>query len=206
MNNLHPWQVDVREFHRTLDLTTGDYSNPTWLGGDALKLRIRLLKEEHDELKEAVHRLDIVETVDALIDIAYIVLGTFDVAGRACRLRFGLLTDTGVYRGFRHFGEPTYRGLRSVDFCVDQALYVMEQHADQGSEFQRFDLLEGVMLEVSHCFCALGIDPRPMWDEVQASNLRKVGGPIDEHGKKRKPPSWVGPDIAGLLKKQGVAP
>lgn len=202
--DIHPWQADVREFHIGLGLATGDYSNPTGLGGDTLALRIRLLKEEFDELKSAVYASDIVETVDGLVDIAYIVLGSFDVAGVVCRTRFGLLTDTGAYRGFNGFQEKARRGLCSVDFFVDQALDIMGQHAVQHSEFRRWDLLEAVMIEVAHCFCALGIDPRPMWTEVNSSNMRKVGGPINEHGKKLKPAGWVGPDIAGELRKQGA--
>jgi predicted HAD superfamily Cof-like phosphohydrolase len=203
MNDLHPWQSDVRDFHIGLNLATGDYSNPTGLGGDTLQLRIRLLREEWNELKAAVDELDIVETVDALVDIAYIALGSFDVAGVVCRPRFGLLTDTGVYRGFKHFGEPAQRSLRCVVFCVDQALYLMEQHAAQASEFQRWDLLERSMIEIAHCFCALGIDPRPMWSAVHSNNLEKAGGPI-VNGKLCKPPGFKPVDLRPLLKAQGV--
>ncbi len=48
---------------------------------------------------------------------------------------------------------------------------------------------------------AIGVDLDPFTDEVMRSNMDKVGGPIDEHGKMGKPPGWVDADIAGVLAK-----
>jgi len=42
--------------------------------------------------------------------------------------------------------------------------------------------------------------------EVHRTNMAKADGPIDEHGKKRKPPGWQPPDIAGLLRERGWKP
>ena len=39
------------------------------------KLRIDLIEEELEELKEAIHKKDLKETVDALTDILYVVYG-----------------------------------------------------------------------------------------------------------------------------------
>lgn len=50
---------------------------------------------------------------------------------------------------------------------------------------------------------AFGIDGEPVADAVHASNLQKVGGYVDEHGKWRKPANWKAPDIAGCLRAQG---
>jgi predicted HAD superfamily Cof-like phosphohydrolase len=47
-----------------------------------------------------------------------------------------------------------------------------------------------------------GVQSQPLWEEVQAANMRKEGGPIVD-GKLRKPEGWVGPDIEGALKRQG---
>ncbi len=47
-----------------------------------------------------------------------------------------------------------------------------------------------------------GIDIRPIWDEVQRSNMAKVGGPIRADGKRLKPQGWKPPDIAKLIKAQ----
>ena len=44
-----------------------------------------------------------------------------------------------------------------------------------------------------------GIDLGPLFEEVHAANMRKVGGPVREDGKHLKPPGWVAPDVAGVL-------
>lgn len=57
-------------------------------------------------------------------------------------------------------------------------------------------VIEGTRLE-------FGIDGGPIADEIQRSNLAKVGGPVLPGGKIGKPADWTPPDIAGELKKQG---
>lgn len=51
-----------------------------------------------------------------------------------------------------------------------------------------------------------GIDIRPIWDAVHATNMAKEGGNKREDGKIMKPKGWTPPDIAGLLKMQGHDP
>ncbi|MCB1681980.1 MAG: nucleoside triphosphate pyrophosphohydrolase family protein [Alphaproteobacteria bacterium] len=65
----------VREFHETYGLpvkTRPDISDPK-----TNALRINLLAEELDELKEALDAGDILETLDALIDLQYVLDGAF---------------------------------------------------------------------------------------------------------------------------------
>jgi predicted HAD superfamily Cof-like phosphohydrolase len=50
---------------------------------------------------------------------------------------------------------------------------------------------------------AYGLDIRPIWDAVHRANMVKVGGGKREDGKIMKPPGWVAPDVAGLLRQQG---
>lgn len=75
-------------------------------------------------------------------------------------------------------------------------------------------LAEGDLVEVADgcidvCVVALGmllafgIDPRPLWAEVLATNLAKAGGPKSADGKAMKPPGWKPPAIADLLVAQG---
>ena len=65
----------VQEFHETYGLpvepeqTTGNEKTK--------ELRINLLQEELDELKEALENDDMVETLDALIDLQYVLDGAF---------------------------------------------------------------------------------------------------------------------------------
>ncbi len=65
----------VREFHETYGLPvkpSPDIGDPK-----TNELRINLLAEELDELKEALAQGDIVETLDALIDLQYVLDGAF---------------------------------------------------------------------------------------------------------------------------------
>ena len=52
---------------------------------------------------------------------------------------------------------------------------------------------------------AYGIDSRPVLVEVHRSNMSKVGGHRSASGKWIKPTTWVAPDIANVLRKQGWA-
>jgi predicted HAD superfamily Cof-like phosphohydrolase len=58
-------------------------------------------------------------------------------------------------------------------------------------------VVEGTRLE-------FGIDGAPVAAEVHRANMAKVGGPIAPNGKRLKPPGWIPPDIAGVLRRQGL--
>jgi len=51
-----------------------------------------------------------------------------------------------------------------------------------------------------------GLPLARLWHEVHQSNISKRGGPVNEHGKRLKPPGWVPPDIEGVLRKHGWTP
>ncbi len=65
----------VQEFHETYGLPVKDA--PTISDKKTNALRINLLAEELDELKEALAEGDLVETLDALIDLQYVLDGAF---------------------------------------------------------------------------------------------------------------------------------
>ena len=65
----------VQEFHETYGLPV---ENEQTTGNEQTKdLRINLLQEELDELKEALQNDDMIETLDALIDLQYVLDGAF---------------------------------------------------------------------------------------------------------------------------------
>jgi predicted HAD superfamily Cof-like phosphohydrolase len=70
----------VSEFHKTFEAPILD--NPEIPSEDRCKLRISLLQEELDELKQAIEDKDIIEISDALSDIQYVLSGAI--------LEFGL--------------------------------------------------------------------------------------------------------------------
>jgi predicted HAD superfamily Cof-like phosphohydrolase len=49
-----------------------------------------------------------------------------------------------------------------------------------------------------------GIDIRPVWDEVHATNMAKKGGPMRADGKRLKPGGWEPPKILEILRNQGA--
>lgn len=65
----------VQEFHETYGLPVLDA--PSISDEKTNALRINLLAEELDELREALAAGDLVETLDALIDLQYVLDGAF---------------------------------------------------------------------------------------------------------------------------------
>ena len=65
----------VQEFHETYGLPVLD--QPSISDEKTNALRINLLAEELDELKEALEQGDLIETLDALIDLQYVLDGAF---------------------------------------------------------------------------------------------------------------------------------
>ena len=78
----------VHEFHRAfgvLNLYTPDISDEY-----VNRLRVSLLNEELDELEDALGRGDMVEVLDALIDLQYVLDGAFWAFGMAHLKEAGL--------------------------------------------------------------------------------------------------------------------
>lgn len=67
----------VREFHRAFNLPQG--YKPGLVSKELAKLRVDLIEEELQELKDAIEAGDLVEIADALGDILYVTYGTADV-------------------------------------------------------------------------------------------------------------------------------
>ena len=74
---------DVAKFHDTFSLPIVE--KPVIPDAKRCELRISLLQEELNELKEAIEQNDLVEVADALCDIQYVLSGAI--------LEFGLATD-----------------------------------------------------------------------------------------------------------------
>jgi predicted HAD superfamily Cof-like phosphohydrolase len=74
---------DVAEFHRTFHLPVLEH--PVVPDEKRCQLRINLLQEELDELKEAIQQKDITGIADALSDLQYVLSGAileFGLAGK----------------------------------------------------------------------------------------------------------------------------
>lgn len=85
----------------------------------------------------------------------------------------------------------------------DEALRALE--ALRRGEGELADLaheLADVLYVTYGTFVALGIDADEVFAEVDAANLRKVGGARHANGKQGKPAGWRPPDVAGVLERQ----
>ena len=69
----------VQEFHRAFGQCRAN--RPTFPSDDIIELRIKLIEEEFEELKQAIRNRDIVEFADAGADLLYVTYGTADVFG-----------------------------------------------------------------------------------------------------------------------------
>ena len=65
--------TSVAKFHDTFQLPVVD--NPSIPSKERCALRVNLLQEELDELKEAIEENDLVEIADALSDLQYVLSG-----------------------------------------------------------------------------------------------------------------------------------
>ena len=64
----------VKEFHKTFDVPV--LKNPEIPSKERCDLRISLIQEELNELKEAIENEDLTEIADALCDLQYVLSGT----------------------------------------------------------------------------------------------------------------------------------
>lgn len=71
---MNKMQKQVREFHISMGLEWND--TPDMLDMEAKRRRIILISEELGELKSALLNNNMLETVDAIADLLYVVFGT----------------------------------------------------------------------------------------------------------------------------------
>lgn len=112
------------------------------------------------------------------------------------------------------FGLPILPrpGVPGVDRKTLRARLVTEEYHEFIDALQRNDLVEladaiGDMIYVLQgTALEYGIDMKPVWDAIQASNMAKLGEdgkPIrDAGGKVLKPAGWTPPDIASIIASQ----
>ena len=73
-SNMNPIVASLLEFNQAFDIPKLD--SPDIGSEEEIELRIKLLKEEVEEYAEAARAGDLVEVLDALADIGYILAGT----------------------------------------------------------------------------------------------------------------------------------
>ena len=82
-------------------------SKPSFSTGKINKLRIDLIKEELDELKEAMDNNDLLEVADALTDILYVTYGAGHAFGINLDKCFDEVQNSNMSKLSKN-GEPIY--------------------------------------------------------------------------------------------------
>lgn len=111
----------------------------------------------------------------------------------------------------KKFGQPigdkpqTIEMIRAAFRCV----LIQEEFDELRSAMRSDDLPEIADALVDLLYVTIGaaveygIDLGPLFNEVHRTNMAKTGGGTRSDGKIKKPDCWKGPDIDGLLMKQG---
>jgi predicted HAD superfamily Cof-like phosphohydrolase len=183
---------------------------PAPLPLDRIKLRLILIEEEGvDELREGIENGDEIEIIDALIDTIYVSLGALvemgEDAGDLLSIE-GSVAD--VHPAF--LGESLITTARDSLSVTRVHLVLLEkaflrQDAGYAASILRV-IIARALLALKHA----RIDPQPFFDEVQRSNMSKLGAdgnPVLSRGpeldgkpldKVIKGPNYFEPDIAGI--------
>jgi len=219
---------DVLAFHIQFDLPRSHDPAPMPL--DQLAFRLQFLREERAEFFDAFERNDLVKTVDALIDLVYVAIGTALFLGAP---RSGALGTWPTYGGtlthlmalgLRIPARPELCELRraklfamSSEVRIEMFRVAHDLALDEAGEGCRIalDLLRA-LVKTAYVTAAMMGTPWPRcWSHVQLANLAKVRAAADGSNSKRgsafdivKPAGWTSPDAAiwATLKRAGWQP
>jgi predicted HAD superfamily Cof-like phosphohydrolase len=133
-------QRQVALFHKGMGQPVGDKIQA--LPPERVAVRVELIREEfEDELIPALHEGDLVETVDALIDILYVTFGALVEMGVDAQPLFDEVQRSNMSK-FGADGKPIIAGPNDPDG-------VFEGRVKKGPNYFRPHLAE-VLLEMGH--------------------------------------------------------
>ena len=87
-----------------------------------------------------------------------------------------------------------------ISLIREEAQEFFEATATQDLE-QVADALADLIYVAIGAAITWGVDLRPVWEAVQASNMAKIGGSKRADGKWLKPDGWQPPDIQSALER-----
>jgi len=70
---------DLKKFHDHFGFPRN--STPDFLSEDYMQMRLNFIIEEFNELEDSYESRSLIGTIDALIDLSYVALGTLDLMG-----------------------------------------------------------------------------------------------------------------------------
>lgn len=197
MTGLEFYHHDVRRFKLEMGLLVNDGA-PALLNDFETALQLKLINEEVGETVTGIRKSDPIETIDGLCDTLYVTLGAALAYGYRLYVWVPTLPDCRdvsiATRPMFVFGDLYADYLLGAFRNIDTASQARDLYA-LGPALAGMVSAIGVILE------AWKIPLRPFWNEVQAANMRKLGGGVREDGKRMKPVGWKGPDHLPILSK-----
>lgn len=204
---MHEMQAMVKEFHETYGARVATKLEP--LPDDRKALRLGLIREEVDELAEAMADDNLVEMYDALLDILYVSFGLL--------VEIGYEADPSV-DDLATFRERTFQ-LSKIrkNFWLSTfkgRLGNLKGALAQDDVPHTVEVVVYIIADAISLSKELGLDPYPGFREVHSSNMSKLGEdgkPIISRGeeldgypegKVLKGPNYFKPDLAAVVTKQ----
>ena len=216
------WITNVETFNNTYNLGTEPLSVAS---NEHKQLLLSLIREERDELKEGIRSSDPVETLDAIADLLYVVIG--------CGVRLGLDLEKALFSKTQSSLEEEginpwisqisafYRDSELEGVCLKSssekqlnfylsrldheitqlAVDLWQDCKDQASRVE--STLANLIWWLIRLSTYLKLPIQEAFDAVQESNMSKLGEdgkPIYRHdGKLLKGPNFFKPDFSKLL-------
>lgn len=196
----------VKEFNIAFGISRYDQENPNVFkeNPNLVKLRFDLIQEETDELKDAYLKKEIVEVIDALADIEYVIHG--------CADSFGVNLDNYIKNEMNE-REKLMKNLRTtnppklnlvnflnqinnkikIESLDDSFVYLLGKHQEIVNclefNFKTHNFQESVNLlvklynSVTQMSSILGFDIDYIFDKVHQSNMSKLCSSQEEADK-----------------------
>jgi predicted HAD superfamily Cof-like phosphohydrolase len=157
-----------------------------------VNLRVKLIQEEAEEFVEAVKVRNVVDAIDALCDLLYVVYGAADV--------FEVELDTTKEEQSPATNKVNwprvYSELDDFNHSVSHVVWAIRSFQNwdaKGKLKNELELLAGGLWECGAE--GLGVDLSPFFEEVHRTNMHKLTGPKRDDGKQLKPADWKPPRI-----------
>lgn len=192
VSNNEDFQDMVRQFNQAVD------AKPD------IELRVKLIQEEAEEFIEAIKSENIIETIDALCDLAYVAYGAADIFNlqldtqelstiiiEAKPLNWVTLHSDLVLSDFNEAVSDVVMGLRGRHINLSFSEGFNRRYTKSALE----DLIIGIWEFAAQ---GLAINLGPFFQEVHRTNMHKLKGPKREDGKQLKPEGWKPPRIKAL--------
>ena len=103
--------------------------------------------------------------------------------------------------------RPTFPDQNEIQFRENLILEEIKETLQAIQDRNLVELADGIadsIYVLLGCAISFGVDLRPVWEEVQKSNMSKDTGDKRGDGKVVKGPNFQPPNIKSILKEQGI--